>query len=179
MLECYFFYTRHNIPKLGARETAKCVVRNCAVFWDFAGIPMVKECHAITKMEKLVLQYKTILKYGSQKETNETYRLNVRTFEIMLENFFDISNQKKVNDMRNEVARTLLISHQRGGRSSCLDKIMDTREFAVPAVQKEQEEGEKTKLSKQGRPQLTISQYFRNSNREKRVKWSLKNNLIF
>lgn len=52
VLEYYYYYTRHVTPKLSARKAAMCVVRKCAVFWEYAGIPIVKECHAIGTQNK-------------------------------------------------------------------------------------------------------------------------------
>lgn len=140
VLQCYFYHTRHGTPKFTAREAATCIVRKCAEFWKYAGIPIVKETHAISKMEKLVRQYKTILKYGSRKGNCVSVQVKEIDFQCMLDDLFDIAHQKHVDVLKNVAATTLLSLHRENGRKGCLNTIIDTGTWVHGTQETEEED---------------------------------------
>ncbi|XP_063981407.1 uncharacterized protein LOC135164717 [Diachasmimorpha longicaudata] len=146
ILEFFFHYTRHATPKLTAREAARCVVRKCAIFWEYAEIQIIKQCNASDKLEKLVREYRNVCKKGPvRREKSINAQIKVIDFKCMLDDLFDIAHQKQVEVMKNGTARIFLGLQRQMGRKGYLNQIIDTANWGFPSEEEGAHSLEKVK----------------------------------
>ena len=72
------------------RDSSRTVIRETAVFWDKARIPMRLEKHAIAKLEQLHQKWMSLKKNASRN--TKTQRNNEAEFVDQLDDLFDISH---------------------------------------------------------------------------------------
>ena len=123
-----FFY-KHKTLKQPIRESARVVVREAAVFWDKARIPIRPEQHAIAHLEQLHHQWLLLQRNASRK--TDTQRANEASFVDKLEDLFDIAHMNALKMIKIEEDRAFLLAQEKGRRGcmGSIDKVFTSKEL--------------------------------------------------
>lgn len=124
--------------KLTVRESARLTIREVAIFWAKAQIPVRVESHSVEKLEKLFNEWKNLHK--SSKKESEFQRQKESQFVDKLPDLFDIAHGNALKMLKNDVDKQFLISQRQKGRQGCLTGI------DVKALQKEQRKQERSNV---------------------------------
>ena len=96
---CVLFYNLRAV-KLTVRESATLAKREVFIFWEKARIPTKHKQDAITKLEKLHAEWRTLQK--DRKKTSETVNNKFKQFVEKLDDLFDIAQQDALAQMKSE-----------------------------------------------------------------------------
>ncbi|XP_073443981.1 uncharacterized protein [Dendrobates tinctorius] len=110
---CALFYNLRTV-KLTVRESAKLTIREVFIFWGKARIPTKHEQDAITKLEKLHAEWRSLQK--DRKKTSETAKNKFKQFVEKLNDLFDIAQQDALALMKLEEDKAFLVKQRQKGR---------------------------------------------------------------
>lgn len=110
---CALFYNLRTV-KLTVRAAAKLTIREVFIFWEKARIPTKQEHHAITKLEKLHAEWRTLQKH--RKEPSEMAKTNSKVFVQKLDDLFDIAHQDALTLMKSEEDKAFLVKQRQKGQ---------------------------------------------------------------
>lgn len=117
---CALFYNLRTV-KLTLRESAKLTIREVLIFWQKARIPAKDEQNAITKLEKLHVEWRILQK--DRKKTSETIKNKFKQFVEKLDDLFDIAHQDALTLMKSEVDKAFLVKQRQKGRPGCMSGV--------------------------------------------------------
>ncbi|XP_073430500.1 uncharacterized protein [Dendrobates tinctorius] len=110
---CALFYNLRTV-KLTVRESAKLTIREVFIFGGKARIPTKHEQDAITKLEKLHAEWRSLQK--DRKKTSETAKNKFKQFVEKLNDLFDIAQQDALALMKLEEDKAFLVKQRQKGR---------------------------------------------------------------
>ncbi|XP_073435251.1 uncharacterized protein [Dendrobates tinctorius] len=110
---CALFYNLRTV-KLTVRESAKLTIREVFIFWGKARIPTKHEQDAITKLEKLHAEWRSLQK--DRKKTSETAKNKFKQFVEKLNDLFDIAQQDALALLKLEEDKAFLVKQRQKGR---------------------------------------------------------------
>lgn len=117
---CVLFYNLRAV-KLTVRESAKLAIREVFIFWEKARIPTKHEQDAITKLEKLHAEWRTLQK--DRKKTSETVKNKFKQFVEKLDDLFDIAQQDALALMKSEEDKAFLVKQRQKGRPGSMTGV--------------------------------------------------------
>lgn len=117
---CALFYNLRTV-KLTVRKSAKLTIREVFIFWEKARIPTKHEQDAITKLEKLYAEWRTLQK--DRKKTSETAKNKFKEFLEKLDDLFDIAQQDALALMKSEEDKEFLVKQRQKGRPGCMTGV--------------------------------------------------------
>ncbi|XP_073427354.1 uncharacterized protein [Dendrobates tinctorius] len=110
---CALFYNLRTV-KLTVRESAKLTIREVFIFLGKARIPTKHEQDAVTKLEKLHAEWRSLQK--DRKKTSETAKNKFKQFVEKLNDLFDIAQQDALALMKLEEDKAFLVKQRQKGR---------------------------------------------------------------
>lgn len=117
---CALFYNLRTV-KLTLRDSAKLTIREVFIFWEKARLPTKHEQDAITKLEKLHAEWRTLQK--DRKKTSETVRNKFKQFVEKFDDLFDIAQQDALALMKSEEDKAFLVKQRQKGRPGSLSGV--------------------------------------------------------
>ena len=149
------FFHHHKTLKKTIRNSARDVIKEAAVFWEKARIPIRKEDRAISKLESLFNDWAKLKK--NAKRMTASQRMNESKFMEILDDLFDIAHMDALKTIKIDEDRDFLVAQRDKGRRGSLgpiDKILTTRECRAQerqsmVLKRKQAEEERQKVSEQ------------------------------
>lgn len=132
---CVLFYNLRTV-KLSVRESAKLTIREVFIFWGKARIPTKHEQDAITKLENLHAEWRTLQK--DRMKTSKTAKNKCKQFVEKLDDLFDIGKQDALALMKSEEDRAFLVKQRQKGRPGCMTGV-DLKLFRAEETKTERE----------------------------------------
>lgn len=107
------FYNLRTV-KLNLKESARITVQEVYIFWAKARIPTKYEKDAITKLEKLHLEWRNIQK--DKNKTSEAAKKKIKEFASKLDDLFDVAHQDALTTMKSKEDKEFLLKQRQKGR---------------------------------------------------------------
>jgi len=128
VLRCFFYH--HKTMKQTVRDSARTVVREAAVFWNKASIPMRPKQHAVAQLELLHRNWTLLQRNASRK--SDTQRKNEGEFVDKLEDLFDIAHMNALEMITLQEDKYFLLAQREKGRRGSMgsvDKVFAAKEL--------------------------------------------------
>src|SRR5215469_13318162 len=109
---CVLFYNLH---------TVKLTVREVFIFWEKNRILTKHDQDAITKLEKLHAEWRTLQK--DRKKTSETVKNKFKKFLEKLDDLFDIAHQDALALIKSEEDKAFLVKQMQKGRPGSMTGV--------------------------------------------------------
>lgn len=119
-----YFMFKYKILKKTIRECAAEVIEEVQEIWSVMNIPLIKNQHAITKIETLFTEWRNLDKSRFKKHS-EFHLLKIKKFTNKLDELFDIRLKKDISDNSCPEELFLLVKRSKGRLTPLPDDVED------------------------------------------------------
>lgn len=141
VLATLFFNLR--TEKLNLRESARIAIQEVFVFWAKARIPTKHKQNAISKLEKLYAEWRTVQK--NKNKQSDVVQNKLKAFASNLDDIFDIAHQDALTIMKSEEDKEFLIKQRQKGRPGSMIGL----DLKLARAEERKLKKERTRLDKQ------------------------------